>query len=256
MPFEYHCAVSPILLNIPHASINLHNVNFLIDNPMHEAKFMADLYTDEIFKSSDYNYIVSQCSRIVVDTERYADDQDEEMSKYGMGAIYTLTSDKMALKKHDSALLDRFYYPYHKCLSDLASKTMLTHKHTLLVDCHSFPSIARYYEMQGERDMDICIGFNTYDEYVEHIVDLAKRHFKNVALNNPFAGSIVPNNLTQNEHLKLTSVMIEINRRLYMNETTFEKSDNFEKVKNDIQALLKDIGRYWTENISQKSRTL
>ena len=33
------------------------------------------------------------------------------------------------------------------------------------------------------------------------------------------------------------TVMIEVNKRLYMNEQTLEKSDTFYKLKDDIQSL-------------------
>jgi N-formylglutamate amidohydrolase len=53
-----------------------------------------------------------------------------------------------------------------------------------------------------------------------------------VGINKPFSNSktfVVP--------VKYHSVMIEVNKRLYMNETTLEKIKGFKKLKNDIQSL-------------------
>ena len=42
-------------------------------------------------------------------------------------------------------------------------------------------------------------------------------------------------------YCSLFSVMIEVNKRLYMDENTLEKSEGFEKLKQDIQSLYRLI---------------
>ena len=61
-------------------------------------------------------------------------------------------------------------------------------------------------------------------------------HFKTlgykVGINKPFS-----NSKTLNVPVEYHTVMIEVNKRLYMNEQTLEKSDSFYKLRDDIQSL-------------------
>ncbi|MCL0044082.1 N-formylglutamate amidohydrolase [Dehalococcoidia bacterium] len=56
---------------------------------------MTDLFTDQLFgQAGSYGatLFINRVSRLVMDPERFPDDQDEPMSAKGMGAIYTKTS--------------------------------------------------------------------------------------------------------------------------------------------------------------------
>ena len=50
---------------------------------------MTDWYTDESFAFRYTNNVIQNVSRLLVDTERFENDDEEEMAKVGMGAIYT-----------------------------------------------------------------------------------------------------------------------------------------------------------------------
>ncbi|MEM7680218.1 MAG: N-formylglutamate amidohydrolase, partial [Pseudomonadota bacterium] len=49
------------------------------------------------------------------------------------------------------------------------------------------------------------------------------------------------------------SLQIEINRALYMNEETFEKSNNYESLKADIEKLIHFMGGYVKTQLTSKA---
>lgn len=202
-------------------------------------------------------YIVFPVSRLVVDVERFEDDADEPMAERGMGVIYTATSDFMPLRKSPNllareALLDQFYRPHHKRLGELVDQELAAGcDRVLILDCHSFPPTPLPYEsVQIPVRPDICIGtdgFHTPAVITQALVT----HFQSkgyvVGLNTPFSGSIVPLTYYQKDP-RVSSVMIEINRALYLNTLTGQKSSGFMKVRGDISeavlflhALQKDL---------------
>ena len=86
----------PLIANIPHSSIYIPPLmkrSFVLndDDLKNELLKMTDRYIDELFScvhdiggvSVIYNY-----SRLVVDPERFEDDEKEVMSSKGMGVIY------------------------------------------------------------------------------------------------------------------------------------------------------------------------
>ncbi|MBQ7673303.1 MAG: hypothetical protein IJT36_02095 [Alphaproteobacteria bacterium] len=63
-----------------------------------------------------------------------------------------------------------------------------------------------------------------------------------VAANTPFAGTIVPEPFYSQKDKRVKSLMIEVNRSLYMNEKTGEKKSSFDEVKDVIQDFLRLAG--------------
>jgi len=58
-----------------------------------------------------------------------------------------------------------------------------------------------------------------------------------VEINRPYAGTLAPKDFYAKDN-RVASIMIEVNRSLYMDESTGAKKDSFESVKMHIQTLL------------------
>ena len=120
----------------------------------------------------------------------------------------------------------------------------------LLIDCHSFASRQLVYENPGENpDLrererpDICIGTDPAWHTPAWLQDSLVKSFSGrrytVVLNDPFSGTLVPMKYYQDG--RLLSVMIEVNRKLYMDEETGEKTAGFETVRRDITDAISEL---------------
>lgn len=106
----------------------------------------------------------------------------------------------------------------------------------LLLDCHSFSSLPNLLN-SNPPNIDICVGFNDdatcpSETIINYIVQYFQSLGYKVGVNNPFS-----NSKTFDVPVKYHSIMIEVNKRLYMDEQTLEKTAEFDKVRNEIQAL-------------------
>ena len=127
--------------------------------------------------------------------------------------------------------IDQIYVPYHRTLSALLGEVMAKAGQVLLVDCHSMPSSATQHVLPpGEDCVDIVLGDRFGASCDEFITELAEELFISAGLrvirNKPYAGGFI----TQNHGAPLRgrhALQIEINRALYMNEATLEKTRNF-----------------------------
>lgn len=250
---------SPIVCNIPHASIAIPDEfrgEFFLDAQAlnHETSLMADNYTDMLydelllFSSS----VISNISRIVVDIERFEREADEPMSKVGMSAFYTRTStgnELRAISPEHREKLEAIYHDYHRALADIVRMARNRHGIVLIVDCHSFPSIPRSYEpSQAVPRPDICIGtdaFHTPSILKTLLCENFQKLGYSVGINTPFAGSIVPMEFYRVD-TKVISVMIEVNRKLYMDEPTFQrKQKDFPRIGKDItHCIIKSLNQF------------
>ena len=149
-PFEIKKdkVVVPLLVHIPHSSTyippEIKNVILLKDKDLQEELLrMTDRYTDEIFScvaelggiSVKYNY-----SRLVLDPERFRDDDKEEMVKKGMGVIYTKDSNERDLRKisknERNLLLKNIYDPYHSAITKEVQELLAKFGECLIIDAH------------------------------------------------------------------------------------------------------------------------
>ena len=215
---------------------------------------MTDWYTDELFAGPGCQTIVHQYSRLVCDPERFLDPDEEMMWQKGMGMYYTRMSDGDLLKRcplssseglqaYGKAL--KIYQQHHNRLADAVQHQLALFDKALLVDGHSFPASALPYEskenIQRKRP-EICLGADhvfTPDALLDFAKDFFIRAGLEVAVNTPFAGTMVPEPFYSLQDKRVQSLMIEVNRSLYMYEKTGKKKETFDKMKNLVQIFLK-----------------
>lgn len=236
---------TPILINVPHASTLIppeEATHFVTPYLKREIAVMTDWFCDDLYNTG-HSMLRFPVSRLICDPERFRNDSEEIMSSVGMGAIYTLCSDGTPLKRvtpeYREALLRRYYDPYHVAFETAVKEKLEAHGKCLIIDGHSFPAKPLPYELdQKPLRPDICIGtddYHTPQELVDALVTAFTAKGYTVTINRPFSGSIVPLKYYRKDK-RVMSVMIEINRRLYLDEN-FNKSGGYERVKDDIMDL-------------------
>jgi len=208
---------------------------------------MTDSYTDQQFElPASATRIVFPVSRLVVDPERFVDDAQESMAARGMGVVYTRTSNgrplRRSLSPEERKLLIRTYYePHHDRLTRAVDDALEHSGRCLILDCHSFPSVPLPYELDQSRVRpDICVGtdeYHTPDRLAEVATALFSGQGFRVLLNRPFSGALVPMSHYRKEP-RVWSLMIEVNRALYMDEFTGDRSAQFDSVRRRLGAIL------------------
>ena len=159
----------PVIIHVPHASSvipdDVRATFCLTDDELHtELIRMTDWYTDELFAVPGITYLHYPVSRLVVDPERFVDDDRELMSRVGMGAVYTRTSFGTPLRQELStverqALLDRYYWPHHRRLDQLVAQAFEQFGRCLIIDAHSFSPHPLPHEPHQEPNRpDYCLG--------------------------------------------------------------------------------------------------
>ena len=247
----------PIIIHVPHASttvpVDVRDQFLLTDDELDvELGLITDHFTDELFHypESLATTIQFPVSRIVLDPERFVDDEDEPMSKRGMGVVYTLTTQQTPLRRdlfpdERRRLIDEYYSPHHRRLTEAVNKSLKAHGKCTIIDAHSFPSVPLPYELDQELDRpDFCIGTNPYhtpSELEEIACGVFSAAGYSVELNRPFAGSLVPLEHYQKDP-RVSSVMIEVNRGLYLDPPTRgSKSTRFDEIQTVVQECVSRI---------------
>ena len=241
-----------VLVHIPHSSYYIpqrHRKLFYLSGEelFREQLKMTDSYTDQIYAAEGIERLIFPVSRLICDVERFRNEEDEEMTKQGMWICYTRTSDGNPLKEipgsHKQEIL-ALYDNHHTMMESWVEKAIEEDGTCLIIDAHSFSSVPLPYELhsQGLRP-DICIGtdyYHTPDCLIDYIYNAFKQAGYRVGINTPFQGTIVPLRYYHQDK-RVMSVMIELNRSLYMDESTGIKRNEFRQLKDNISKIIRNI---------------
>lgn len=219
-----------IVLNIPHSRTLLGRLGWQGDIQPAIDRW-TDWRTDRLFAPARHQQnaispVIFPYSRFFVDVERLADDPLEEE---GRGIVYT-RFDGIGRK---TAAWWRRYYDWHT--GRLTKALAEAGPDVLLLDCHSFPS-------DLAPDVDICIGYNgDWSQPSEEILAMTRFIFDyygfSLADNRPYANSFAPK-----MPFAYPSLMIEVNKGLYMDEESLETiPEGFTSLRDAILTLYDNL---------------
>ncbi len=122
--------------------------------------------------------------------------------------------------------IETYYRPYHRTLEELVGETHERFGSALLVDCHSMPSVGGPMDPdagRGRADFVIgdCYGSACAELVVETIEGALRGMGFAVLRNRPYAGGFTTSHYGR-PRTGRHAVQIEVNRALYMDETTIE----------------------------------
>jgi N-formylglutamate deformylase len=230
-----------VILHIPHSSSIIPFYDgYVASVPelKQEQLLLTDWYTDDLFTHQDAIPIVADFSRIFCDAERFPEDTDEPMAALGMGVLYETRGDGSPLRMISPELRARifrdYYNPHHQKLTDAVESQLHQHGKALILDCHSFADkpLRRDLNKNPNRP-DLCIGtdgFHTPFELLEKARQFFGERNLSVGINEPYAGSIVPMKYYRKDK-RVQTIMLEVNRKLYLQYGTNKKSDEYAGIK-------------------------
>lgn len=207
---------------------------------------MTDAFCDELFSgvAAPERMIVSPISRLCCDVERFRQDADEPMAKRGMGLMYTRTVFGRRLRHYDEALrndvLKEYYDPHHARLTAAVEEALDSCGRCTILDGHSFNSRIPFKADCIFSMPDFCIGtdgFHTPKTLSAALVSKVRELGYTARINSPFAGSITPMKYYGKDK-RVSSIMIEVNRRLYMDEHDMTRSAGFERTREVCSKLM------------------
>ena len=144
--------------------------------------------------------------------------------------------------------IDRWYRPYHAALAAELAALHRAFGAVWHIDCHSMPAIGDAYSddagrprkdfVLGDRDGTTCAP-----EFTALVAETLTALGYSVAVNDPYKGVEIVRRYGR-PHERRHSLQIELNRRLYMNETTLEPTVGYKKLEADLERLLAAVSEY------------
>jgi len=261
-------AAIPLVFDSPHSG-QIYPPDFGYACAFDRLQQAEDSYVDALFAAAPAHgatLIAARFPRSYIDANRSALDIDErllaapwtgpmvpsEKTLLGLGLIWRLIGPNQSVYDRKLSVdevrhrIDRYHAPYHAALD--AATDALHGRFGVVwhVDCHSMPGLSSALSAEGpgipradfvlgDRDGSTCAP--AFTRFVAEVLEGFGYH---VRINDPYKGvELVRRHGRPAEGRH--SLQIEVNRRLYMDEATFEKLPGFAKVQNDITRLIAEL---------------
>ena len=267
MPFEFsspHSETVPLLFNSPHSGC-YYPQDFVKASRLdaHALRQSEDMFVDALLADAPRagaGVLAANYPRAYVDLNRapyeleqnlFADtlpphiDRHSVRAAAGLGTVPRLVAENTPIydKKLNFAeaekRIETIYHPFHRRLADEMTRLHMQHGYAVLIDAHSMPSQAAR-QTAGGQQVDFVIGDRHGRSCSPQLSDwlsgfLSARNWT-VQRNKPYAGGFITSRYGkpgENHH----AVQIEINRGIYMDETSYEKNAGFAQLQKDLSDL-------------------
>lgn len=259
--------VLPLVFNSPHSG-RCYPQDFLARSQLDALSIRRseDHYVDELFAAAPAlgaPMLVAHFPRAFLDVNREPYELDPRMfsdalPSYanigsirvagGLGTVPRVVAENMEIYRQrlpvEEALdrIERLYKPYHACLRRLVVRTHLAFGFSVLIDCHSMPGNIRVAGSGIRPDFIIGdrYGTSASAELSRTATRLLEESGFTVVRNKPYAGGFITEHYGRPAK-GLHALQIEINRGLYVDETTLERKPDFAVLQAAIAGFLRDF---------------
>lgn len=266
----------PIVFDSPHSGNHFPD-DAQVAAPASALSTSWDAYVDELWDivpKVGGVLVEAGFHRTYIDVNRNRLDIDEELldspwpgevkptasSKRGMGLIrrYALPEVPMYERKLTVAeiqnRLTRYYDVYHHALKSAVDKCHAQFGHVWHIDCHSMKSVGNAMNVDsGQARPDMVVsdreGTTSSAEFTAWVADQLRAYGYRVNVNDPYKGAEIVRLYGAPEQQR-HSVQIELNRSLYMRESTCQKHEGFVKLRESLRAFVLALRGYAQEQMA------
>lgn len=232
----------------------------------HEIRSSEDAFVDELFATvpdCGAPLLAAGAPRAFVDLNRAPEELDPGVIEgvrriahnpriaSGLGVIPRVVANgrpiyrgKLTLEEAH-ARINGHWRPYHDMLQTLLDESHAAFGEAILIDCHSMPHEAlENVGPQGAPRPDVVLGDRFGAAASGAVVERVEAAFVSaglrVARNMPFAGAYIAQHYgrpSRRQH----AIQIEIDRALYMNERTIERSRDFQAFHGVMEGVIESL---------------
>ncbi|MGH6814677.1 MAG: N-formylglutamate amidohydrolase [Hyphomicrobiaceae bacterium] len=162
----------------------------------------------------------------------------------GLGTIPRIVADTEEIYREPLTLavalerIERLYKPFHEALRTLIDATRRRFGLAILIDCHSMPSCSTNPSAAARPDCVVGDRFGASCEakVTRFVRDAIAAQGYQVHLNRPYAGGYITEHYGRPQR-GVHALQLEINRALYLNESSLQTTAGFLTLKNNLARL-------------------
>ena len=148
----------------------------------------------------------------------------------------------------------RYYEPYHAELAAIIARLYGRFGAIWQLSCHCMSAVgAPTHADPGQARTDICLGDLDGTTASPAFMNFLKKTFEgvgfSVSVNQPYKGGELTRRYGDPQR-GIHSVLIEINKKLFMDVKTFKKTDGFSRVQGNLTRVLHGVAEYVKDEVA------
>ena len=258
----------PLVLDSPHSG-NRFPEDFDASVAEGELREAEDCYVDELWGAAPAlgaPLLAAHFPRTYIDPNRHAGDVDPELiegrwpgelvpsgkAKIGKSLVWRTLEDGRPIygrrlrPEEVRRRIERYHAPYHAALRGLLDAAHARFGAVWHINCHSMRAVAGRQSDDGEGRprADIVLGDRDGTTCEPAFTEFARATLAamgyEVKVNDPYKGVELVRAYSD-PRARRHSLQVELNKRLYMDEATLEKSAGFDALRRDLESFLKAL---------------
>jgi N-formylglutamate deformylase len=228
----------------------------------------VSMYVDEIWKDAPNHgatMLQALFPNTYIDANRHELDIDPSLiegewpvpvqfvSKSGLGLLKTVSRYGEPLQERKLTVaevehrLDRYYRPYHRALASAMDRMLTEHGFYYNLSCHCMSAVgAPTHADAGQERMDFCLGnlrgTSSSTDFIEFVAATIRAQGFTCSVNTPYTGGELNRRYGKADG-KRESIMVEINKRTFMDVKSFRKNEGFEAIQRVAGAVLQAVAQ-------------
>ncbi len=267
----------PLLLDSPHSGIHYPD-DFGYALPWETLRQLEDSFVNELYGIAPQcgaTWLEALFARSYIDLNRNANDIDPELldapypgaqpglnSRLGSGLLWRLLTtgeplyDRRLSVAEVTARIEHYYRPYHQLLLQELQRLHREFGQVWHINCHSMPNVSGAMSldyMAGIARPDFVLGDHNGASCEPDFIRLVHKILTGmgyaVSENKPYKGQELTAAYAK-PALGFNSLQIEVNRRLYMNEKTREKHQDFNALRINLETLITRVAEFVADRVA------
>jgi N-formylglutamate deformylase len=270
-------AEAPLVFDSPHSGSHYPD-DFRFCCPLDLLRTAEDSYVDELYAAAPElggTLIGALFPRSYVDPNRAADDLDNALfegpwpqplspshrTRSGLGLVRRVARPGIPIYDHKltiaevRARIDRYHTPYHSVLDETCDRLHRKFGTVWHINCHSMPS--QRSGKKGGHCADFVLGDRDGTTCAPKLTDFVARVLRGrgytVRINEIYKGVEIVKRQGR-PAARRHSLQIEVDRALYMDQKTLEKTADFARLQADISYLIEALTNFASERLAEGAR--
>jgi N-formylglutamate deformylase len=261
----------PLVLDSPHSG-SVYPDEFAYCCPLPVLRRAEDAYVDELYAAApDHGatLIAALFPRSYIDVNRAEDDLDPHMLASAMpeGMMPRPATRVGLVRRHAQpgvpiydrkldpddilARIERYHAPYHRVLADTCDELHGEFGGVWHINCHSMPSYNRRDGQKSEHG-DFVLGdrdgTSCDPDFTDFVAGFLRGLGYEVHVNDGYKGVEIVRRYGRPAERR-HSLQIEVDRSLYMDQKTLEKSPGFDQLKDDLARLVAAMAEFVRDQV-------
>jgi N-formylglutamate deformylase len=172
--------------------------------------------------------------------------------RLGKGLVWRMTDDGMPIYQRKLSAaevrnrIDRCWRPYHQAVEQAIAAAHARHGYSIHLNCHSMPAIASEYstDFPGLAHADFVIGdrdgSTAHPALSQALCEMLRGFGYEVSYNHPYKGVELVRRYGKPGEQR-HSIQVEVNRKLYMDESTLQPNANFATLRGHLRQMVDQL---------------